>query len=341
MARYNPGSAREWALEEMRGVVGCVQPTLRSDMSGINEAAIRHDVRREHELGFAGVLLVGECGTTPAEMRDVIDVGVDEARRLRLLTVIQAAEPTLEQNISLIQYAAEAGVDLVLPSYPLHFYPSSEEDVFAYTKAIADCSHLGNIIFAVNLWNFGRLHPSDFSPQLMARLVEACPNIVAIKTETGTPGVAGISEVFVRFQGKVVVTDPFEMNAPAWANAYGMSFLGTSNYEYLGRHVPQYFALLQSRDHYDEAMDIYWQIHPARQANSAILHEAVAGTNIVPRLIWKYQGWLNGFNGGPIRSPQGRITDRQMAVLRRGLEQSGIEVTSDTDSDFFSGRNPG
>ncbi|HEV7679216.1 MAG TPA: dihydrodipicolinate synthase family protein [Candidatus Dormibacteraeota bacterium] len=340
MTRYQPGEAREWAMAEMRGVVGCVQPTLKHDMSGVNEKAIRHDVALERELGYAGCLLVGECGTTPAEMRDVVDIGVDEARRQGMLTVLQAAEPTLEQNVELIRYAAQQGVDLVLPSYPLSFYPQSEDDVFAYTRAICEASHLGVILFAVNLWNFGRLHPSDMSPQFMQRCVDELPSIVAIKTETGMPGVAGISEVFERFRDRVVVTDPFEMNAPAWASAYGMRFLGTSNYEYFGGMVPRYFALLQQPDGYDAAMEIYWRVHPARQANSAILHEAVAGTNIVPRMIWKYQGWLNGFNGGPIRSPHTRITDRQMAVLRRGLQSCGLEITSDPDSAFFEGRNP-
>jgi dihydrodipicolinate synthase/N-acetylneuraminate lyase len=339
MAKYAPGEAREWATHELRGVCGCLLPTLRADMSGVNERAIRHDVRREKELGFAGILLVSECGTTPQEMRDVIDIAVAEAGD-EIVTVIQAAEPTLQLNIDLIRYAEAAGVDLVLPSYPLAFYPETEQEVYDYTRTIAEASSLGIFIFAVNLWNFGRLHPSDFSPDLIGRLIDDCPNVALVKSESGTPGVAGIGQLFERYRHRVVVTDPFEMNSPVWARNYGMSFMGTSNYEYMGSVVPEYFALLQDEHGYEKAMDIYWRVHPARKANTRVQGEAIAGTNLVHRLMWKYQGWLNGFNGGPIRSPHLRISDGQLAVLRTGAIDSGLSVASESDSEFFVGRHP-
>jgi dihydrodipicolinate synthase/N-acetylneuraminate lyase len=330
---------RAWAREQLRGVAGCLHPTFTGDLSRLNEAAIRHDVEREIELGFAGMLLVGECGTTPAEMRQFIDIAVGAAGG-RLVTILQAAEPTLEANIALARYAADAGVDLMLPSYPLTFYPASEEEVYHYTRTLADASPLGVIVFAIHLWNFARLHPSSFSPDLLGRLVRDCPNVVAIKNEIGAPGIAGMAQVFRRFSAAVVVTDPFEMNAPAWTSAYGMQFLGTSNYEYFGGAVPEMFRLLHEPDGFDKAMELYWSMHPARQVNMALMSEAAAGTSLVPRLMWKYQGWLNGFNGGPIRSPQPRLSDRQMTALRHGLRAAGLPVTGDPDAGFFAGRNP-
>jgi hypothetical protein len=196
-------------------------------------------------------------------------------------------------------------------------------------------------VFAIHLWNFGRLHPSAFSPQLIGRLVDDCPNVAAIKNEIGTPGVAGLSEVFERFNDRVVVTDPFEMNAPAWARAYGMQFLGTSNYEYVGGVVPKMFDLLQRADGYDQAMDLYWQVQPARQANMRLMGEATAGTSVVPRMLWKYQGWINGFNGGPVRSAlSGRVNDSQMRTFRTAVAASGLPVPDEGDDAFFVGRNP-
>jgi dihydrodipicolinate synthase/N-acetylneuraminate lyase len=339
MARYGRGEARAWAREHLRGVAGCLSCTLRADLEGLNERAIRHDVRLQIEQGYAGTLLVSENGTTPSEMRELIDIAVDEADG-RLITILQASEPTLAQNLDLIAYAENAGVDIVLPSFPLTFYPLNEDDVYDYFKAMADSTSMGMIVFAIHLWNFGRLHPSSFSPRLIGRLIADCPNVVGVKNEIGGPGVAGLSEVFERFAGQVVVTDPFEMNAPAWVRAYGMQFLGTSNYEYLGPVVPRMFELLHTPGGYDEAMELYWKVHPARQANMRIMGEAVAGTSLVPRLLWKYQGWLTGYNGGPIRSPQGRVSDAQMATLRGSLVASGIPVPDEGDEAFFAGRNP-
>jgi dihydrodipicolinate synthase/N-acetylneuraminate lyase len=339
-ARYASGEAREWAREHLRGVAGCVAPTVTSDFSGLNEAAIRHDVRHEKELGFAGILLVGETGTTPEEMRRFVEIAVDEAGG-DLLTILQASEPTLETNVALVRHAEDTGVDVVLPSFPSSFYPLSEDDVHAYYAALAGSTSLAMIVFAIHLWNFGRLHPSAFSPDLIGRLIDDCPNVAAVKNEIGAPGVAGIAQVFERFNDRVVVSDPFEMNAPAWVRAYGMQFLGTSNYEALGPAVPRIFDLLHTDGGFEDAMELYWQVHPARQANMQLMGATTGGTAVVARMLWKYQGWLHGFNGGPIRSAlSGRINDGQMRAFRAAVAASGLPVPDEGDDAFFVGRNP-
>lgn len=336
MAEYGKGEARAWSRETMRGVCGCMLPTLNSSLTAVNERAIRHDVRLEKEYGFWGTLLVSECGTTDAEMRQVIDIGVDEAKNVGLRTMLLASFPTLNNALDMVQYAQKAGVDLILMSYPLTFYPKTEDDVYAYTKAVCDATDLGVMLFCIENWNFGRLHPSAFSPDLIGRLIDDCPNVVAVKNEIGAPGVAGIAEVFYRFKDKVLVSDPFERNAPAWTMTFGMPFMGTSNYEYMGGEVPRYFKLLQEK-RFDEAMDIYWQLHPARQAANQV---GMSGGGIVHRMVWKYEYWLNGFNGGPIRQPHLRLNDAQMRALRQGLIRSGITPAPGEDADFYVGRNP-
>ncbi|MDQ6525205.1 dihydrodipicolinate synthase family protein [Nocardioides sp. LHD-245] len=337
MASYdNAAEARAWARQNLRGVTGCVMPSFTADMSGLNEAAIVHDIHRELELGFSGFLIVAECGTTAAEFDRFVEICVAESGDA--LTILQAAEPTVDANIELIKRSADAGVDLVMPSYPLGFYPQSGDEVVAYTKALADASHLGLIVFAMNLWNFERLHPSGFAVDWLRRLVDGVPNIVAIKNEVAEPGVAGISEVFRKFADDVVVADPLEMNSPAWTTSYGMPWMGTSNYEYFGAEVPRYFEMLQDPERYDEAMEIYWRIHPARQASGGLMKEANSGTVFVHRMLWKYQGWLQGFNGGPVRPPHTRLLDRQMRTLRAAAVASGLDVTDEPDTEFFRGR---
>ena len=55
---------------------------------------------------------------------------------------------------------------------------------------------------------------------------------------------------------------------------------------------------------------------------------------------WKYQGWLNGFNGGPMRQPTMRLNDASMTMLRQGLAKSGIKPTELHDRAFYVGRHP-
>lgn len=337
MAKFGRGEAREWALSELKGVAGCLMPTLTSDLSGLNETAIRHDAVLERDLGFSGALLVSECGTTPDEYQKFMDIVVAEVGG-ELVTIVQASQSTLEDTIECVKYAERAGVDLVLLSYPLTFYPKSPDEVIAYTKAVADSTELGIIVFALDMWNFGRFHPSGFAVDWLEKMVDSIPNVVAIKNEIGVPGVAGTAQVFSRLQGKVVVTDPMEMNCAAWTAGFGMPWMGTSNYEYFGAEIPRMFDLLQA-EQLDSAMEVYWNLHPARKVLSQVGSRTV-GAKLVHRMQWKYQGWLNGFNGGPIRFPQMRIDDDQMRSLRTGLAGAGLPVTDAEDWEFFTGRNP-
>lgn len=322
----------------MHGCCGCLLPTFTSDLRGVNDRAIRFDIAHEKALGMSGVLVVAECGTTRDELLEVTEVAVDEAGG-ELHIVVHAVLPTLEDNIALVKRSEALGVDAVLVSYPLTFYPASEEEVFEYTKTLAEGTNLAIILFAMHLWNFGRFHASHFSPALIGRLIKEVPNVSIVKNEIGGPGVGGIAEVFYRYHEDVIVTDPIESNSPAWATTYGLQWMGTSNYEAYGPWVPRYFNLFREGK-FDEAMEIYWRIHPVREADSAVVGQALAGTAMVPRYLWKYQGWLNGFNGGPLRPPQMRINDSQMRQLRRGAIAGQLDVTASPDSEFFIGRNP-
>lgn len=340
MAIYEKGEARSWAREHLSGCCGCLLPTFTADLEDLNETAIRFDVEREKQLGMKAVLIVAEGGTTEAEFRRFVEIAVDQAGD-ELLTFVQAAQPSFEAMIRAIQHAEGAGVDFVLPSYPMTYYPTSYDQLFEDTKRVIDASNLGTFLFCIDQWNFARMHPAGFPSDFLGRLVEVCPNLAGIKNEIGLPYAGGLVDVFEKFGDEVVVTDPLEHNAPAWIKHYGMRFMGTSNYEAMGGLVPQMLDLLSAPETWDEGMEVYWQISPVRRANTAIVSATVGLTSLVPRFVWKYQGWLNGFNGGPLRSPQQRLNQVQMNQMRAAAQASGLDVTADPDEAFFLGRNPG
>ena len=64
------------------------------------------------------------------------------------------------------------------------------------------------------------------------------------------------------------------------------------------------------------------------------------GGHFINRQAWKFQGWLQGYNGGPLRMPTQRIHEPQMNVLRKGLIDAGLEPSMDPYREFFIGRNP-
>jgi dihydrodipicolinate synthase/N-acetylneuraminate lyase len=288
---------------------------------------------------MSAILLVAEAGTTLEEYQRFVEIAVAEAAD-DLVTFVHASQPTWSAMLASVEHAATAGVDLVLPSYPLTYHPRTIDDVFDDTRRFIDASPLGVLLFAIDQWNFSRLHPAAFPTSLVVHLAEASPNLVGVKNEVGLPYAGGLVDIFEKLHDVVVVTDPLEYNAPIWIRNYGMRFMGTSNYECMGDAVPRMLRLLSDPATWDEGMDLYWRMTPVRKANSVLLSPIVAATSLVPRAHWKYQGWLLGFNGGPIRQPQARPNAAQMAQMRAATAAAGLPVTDDPDELFWTGRNP-
>ncbi len=333
---YDRSEARPWARQRMQGVCNVVIPSYSGDLSDINEAGIRHDVRAQIRNGFAGFLAVSETSITSEEYIRFVGICADEAQG-RQLVICHASFNTLDENIAVANRSAQAGAELTLLSYPPNFWPTSEEDIYQYTRTFCDNVDMAVMLFPVPLWGFERIHPASMSIDLLRRLVDDCPTIVAIKAEGGYPSLGGFFEVWNNLHDRVVVTMPLETHAIPLATILPLQVIATSNTEYFGNLVPQMFDLARTGQH-EEAMRLFWQSDPARRANASI--GAVGGSNIVHRMAWKYQAWLNGYNGGPLRMPTARLVDSQMRTLRNGLTASGLFCTDDPDEAFWSGRNP-
>lgn len=336
MPPYDRQEAREWARENFRGVHNVIIPSYTNDLQGLNEKAIRHDVSRDIELGFTGALLVSETNLTLDEYIRFVEIAADEAQG-RLTLIHHASFDTLDLNVKAAQRAASAGADLALLAYPPSFYPRSEEDIYQYSKSFCDAASLGTILFPVPLWGFERLHSASISLDLLGRLVDECNTVVAIKAEGGYPSIVGFAHVWNRFSARVVVSMPIIQQAISLATLVPLQVIATSNTEYYSSAAPQMLALAQAGKS-DEALGLLWQIAPAWRANEAVAPIPAAHT--VHRMAWKYQAWLAGFNGGPLRMPTTRIVWKEMHSFRHALIESELPVTSDADELFFVGRNP-
>jgi 4-hydroxy-tetrahydrodipicolinate synthase len=337
MPRYEKHEAREWAREHMTGCDNVIIPSYTADLRGLNEKGIRHDVRRCIELGFEGTLLVSETNITLDEYRQFTEWAADEAKgKLRLMH--HASFNTLEENIEAAHLTEAAGADYVLLSYPANFWPQSGQDIYDYTKAFCDATNLGVMLFPVPLWNFSRLHPADIEPALLRRLIDDVPNVIAIKAEGGMPAIGGLLDVYRQFRKDVIVSCPLEADIIPLMEVMEFQYSGTSNTHYYGDVVPRMFKLAQAHK-MDEAMKLYWQIHPARRANGMINSHSPL-TQFLNRMAWNFQGWLQGMNGGPLRQPTMKISEANMNALRRGLVDSKLEPTKEPNAAYFVGRNP-
>lgn len=338
MASYTRDEARDWGREHLRGVINVIVPSFTADLSGINEAAVRHDVNKQLEYGFDGALLVSEVSITGDEYREFCEIAHDEAGS-RQTFFHHSSWSDLEHAKRALAIAEDTGAEVVLLSYPPNFYPETAEEIYDYTKAICDATKLGVMLFPMFLWGFSpRIHPSDVPASLIRRLIDDCPNIVAIKAEGGFPGIMNVIECHRLFGDEVVISCPIESDFIPLAQVMPLSLTATSDHEYYGPMIPRIFKLLQEGQ-FEAATDAYWQIHPARKAKGAVAPQLHGGA-FLNRQAWKFQAWLQGYNGGPLRQPTLRIHDGQMNALRKGLADSGLAPTELPNRDFFVGRNP-
>jgi 4-hydroxy-tetrahydrodipicolinate synthase len=336
MVTYAKHEARDWACATLQGAANVIIPSFTPDLSGLNEAGIRHDIRHDISLGFTGTLLVSETSTSPKEYVQFVEWASDESAR-SLLLIHHASFNSLDENIAMARQASAAGAELVLLAYPPNFYPRTSQDIFDFTKAFCDAIDLGVILFPVPLWGFERLHAASIAPEIVLSLVREVPNLVAIKAEGGMPAIGGFTHLYRLLEAeKVIVSIPIEEMAIPLATLVDIPWIGTSNYEYLGTSVPEMLSHIR-QGNLTDAMEIYWRIDPARRAAQQIA--AVPGANFAHRYLWKYMAWLQGFNGGPLRAPTMRIVPKQMRGLRQGLQDSGLVPCADSDEAFFVGRH--
>jgi 4-hydroxy-tetrahydrodipicolinate synthase len=338
MASYNRGEARDWAKQHLKGVVNVIIPSFTNDLNSVNEAGVRHDVRKQLEYGFDGALLVSEVAITQDEYREFCEIAADEAAG-RQTFFHHSSWSTLEHAKQALAIAEDTGAEVVLLSYPPNFYPETEQDIYEYTKAVCDATTLGVMLFPMYLWGFSpRIHPSDIPVRLIRRLLDDCPNIIGIKAEGGYPYFMGVVECHRHFGEEVVISCPIEWDLIPLAQLIPIELSATSDHEYFGSAIPEIMRHLRAGEH-DAATELFWQIHPARKAKASVGGELHGGA-FLNRQAWKYQGWLQGYNGGPLRQPTQRIHDGQMNRLRQGLVDAQLSPTDQPNRDFFVGRNP-
>jgi 4-hydroxy-tetrahydrodipicolinate synthase len=338
MIKYKKAEARSWAREHLVGCSGVTIPSYTADLKNLNENGIRHDIELLKSFGHSYTLLCTEV-TITAEENAKFTAWARDTAGADFGLFFHAGWGTLADNIEAVQMAEEAGADLVLLSYPPQFWPTTEQEIYDYTKAFCEATTLGVMLFPIPTWGFERIHPAGMSVQLMKRLVNDLPNVVAIKSEQGFPLVGGVFEMWHHFHDEVVISCPIEGDAIPLMQQLALQFSGTSNTQWLSDYYPRAFALART-GRWEAAMELYWQVNPARQAYAAAM-QASAGAGVINRTIWKYMDWLAGFNGGPLRAPAMRCPDRFMKSLRKSLQDARMPVTADPDVQFMFGRYPG
>jgi 4-hydroxy-tetrahydrodipicolinate synthase len=331
---YTRAEVKDRARSEWVGLCNVTLPSFNEEFSGLNEAGIRHDVELAATYGYWGTLVASESGTTLDEYNRFLEIAADAAPN-GFRIVAHLSFSTVEEELAAAKAAEAVGAEAALLSYPPSFRPRSASDIVEHTRYVADHTDIALILFGVMTWGFKPLHPAGFpldALEEMARL----PTAAALKYEGGGAALfSAFDEAHRRCSEHVIVENPMEMHIPALVSNYGVQWFGTSGYESARDRPPRVFVAARA-GRMDEAMEIFWSYHSARESKGQF-HATFPGAGLIHRTGWKYLSWLQGFNGGLLRMPQMRLNPGQMKALRAGAAASGFALPGD-DMDFYRGR---
>ncbi len=322
-----------WARQHLRGVENLTLPSFTNDMSALDEAGIRWDVRQAKAHGFASTLCAAEQHLSMAEAKRFVEIAVDEAGD-DLLVSTTLFRDSLAENYELLTHAAKAGAHTALLGYPTGFMPRSEEEVYDVTRDMCGLADIGIVLYATSNLAFQRFHPSGFPPLLMERIAKI-PNVVGVKIGSGDP--VFIAECFARCAEHALVNVTMSDWAPITVLRMDQQWIGASCYEMLQSperpYVVDMFNLLLAGD-YQAAVDIYWRIQPLYGLFGQHIMGIMQG--FYPWAMFKYYQWCVGGNGGLPRSA-GRLFMHQMMGAKMAYRMVGIEPR-EPDPEFFVGR---
>jgi 4-hydroxy-tetrahydrodipicolinate synthase len=328
---------KEWAKEHFRGAENIIQPSFSPDLAELDEEGIRLDVRQSVKHGAFSTFCAIESGLTIPEKKRFLEIAVDEAGD-DIHVGFPLAGDSLGENIELLEHAEKAGCSHALVSYPHSFEPRDEDEIHDFIRAMCEATSVGVVLFTNDKFGFHRLHGSGVPTAAFDRLVEV-DNVVAMKVSTMDLGV--VSACFDRYGDRVLVSVPTIIQMPFVMAHYDMQWTGAWTIEAF--QTPEQRLIIDLMDlleagRLDEAMGLFGRMGPLLGAMGPRL-AAMLPSGTYHWTLFKYLQWLSGGNGGGMRQPCMKLTQRDMDDIRGAFAACGLNPLPDSDDEFMAGRS--
>lgn len=171
------------------------------DGRGVDIEALETLIHSQLQGGIGGLVPCGTTGESPTlsdgEKQEVVARTAKLAKG-KVPVVAGTGSNDTNKSIHASQRALEAGADAVMIVMPYYNKPS-QEGLFAHVTTIA--GQIGGA--PVVLYNIPGRSVVDLSNDTLARIVDTCPNVVAVKDATGN--VVRCQEVVRRFGDRLMI----------------------------------------------------------------------------------------------------------------------------------------
>ena len=324
---------KNWARENMKGIENILFPSFTPDMKNLDEDGIRLDVQQSIKHGFFSTMCATETGLSLDESKRFVEIVANEANG-KILVTTSLILNSFEENMELMAHAEKVGVNGILLGYPPTFFPRTAEEIYEATKRFCDATTMHVTIYPSPHFNFSRFHPSGFPLEIIERIADI-ENVVAIKCGE----LALFAQCHKLVGDKILVGCPIERYAPTLVEGFKMQWMGAGCYEVMQSpekpYMVTYFNLVLEGK-FNEAMEIYWKLTPAR----VMFEEQFNKTVMSGTYNWhqqKYYQCCVGGNGGLTRQPAMKMHTFEIQSTNMGFRMIGIEPEQN-EEEFYMGR---
>jgi len=274
----------------------------------LDEEGLRKLVDYQFQGGVQGVVPCGTTGESPTltyeEHERVVRLTVELTAK-RGLVIAGTGSNSTREAVEMTQEAEAAGADAALLVAPYYNKPT-QEGLFRHFIEIAQNTKLPLILYSIP----GRCGV-DIGVETVARLVEVCPNVCAMKEAGGTPERVSqlrlaLPSTFEVLSGDDTLTLPF------------MSVGGVGVISVASNLVPEAInEMVQSasKGDWQGALAIHDKLYPLFAAFLKL------ATNPIPV---KTSLALKGLIDGELRLPLCEMTSAQVAELKAVMTKLGI-----------------
>lgn len=277
----------------------------------VDEHGLKKLIEQQIEAGTSAIVPCGTTGESAtlshAEHDRVIELTV-EAVKGRVPVIAGTGSNNTAEAIRLTKHALDCGADASLQISPYYNKPT-QEGLFQHFKAISEAVDLPLIPY-----NIASRTGVNMLPQTVARIAEACPNVIGIKEASGN--LEQMSQIQRLTGGRLALLSGDDaLSLPV------ISVGGTGVISVAANLVPgDVAAMVQA------ALNQDWV--KARQLHEKLLPLIKAlfiETNPIPiKAAMSEMGWISG----EVRLPLTPISSGGIEVLRTAMADYGISTGS-------------
>jgi len=323
---------KEWAHEHLKGLGGLILPSFTPDFKGLDEEAIRVDIRHSIQQGFTSCT-VSANGANQEQTRRMWELVREEAAGKIGMGALGGDFAFLEK----------LGCTYTMVAYPRNAKAETEDEVYAQFRKIIDSTSMAVLLYGSPVESLRKFHPSGIPLNVFDRLADL-PNVVGMKlTHPMSPATA--FEICERLSDRLIMGpcnfDHLPVLAKSYKNVQWSGLWITDSLQSPEKPYAVEMMDLVIKGRLTDALKVYWQMQPLIQGiydlqAPLLLHEGH------PWVHMKYLQWVTGGNGGllplkpaqflPILDAAGRET------IRSNFKKAGIPLLDRPEEEFIVGK---